>query len=73
MCLVFQLDSQQLPSDALSPTRALSAGANSDITLADLRGGGRSARHPLAVKAETWQEVRYLSFARTRMWVCGTC
>lgn len=47
---------------ALAPTPSPSctvpnAGGNSDITLNDLRGGARSARHPLAVKPQTWQEV----------------
>lgn len=41
-----------------SPSRTVpNAGGNSDITLNDLRGGARSARHPLAVKPQTWQEV----------------
>ena len=37
------------------------AGANSDISLADLRGQARAAAaknaHPLAVSPDTWQEV----------------
>ena len=33
------------------------AGANSDVTMSDLRGPGKHP-HPLAVKPETWQEVR---------------
>lgn len=40
------------------PPTPLAAGANSDITLADLRGQGKQARHPLAISQDTWQEVR---------------
>jgi hypothetical protein len=35
---------------------SLPAGANSDVTMSDLRGPGKHP-HPLAVKPETWQEV----------------
>lgn len=34
------------------------AGANSDVSMADLRGSGKHAHHPLNIKKETWQEVR---------------
>ncbi|EFN52450.1 hypothetical protein CHLNCDRAFT_54503 [Chlorella variabilis] len=42
-------------------------GANSDITMADLRGPGKHALHPLAIKQETWQEAarRYLTVLAT--------
>ncbi|PRW20556.1 methyl- -binding domain-containing 9 [Chlorella sorokiniana] len=56
-----------LVSGLFQDTAAAIVGANSDITLADLRGGGRSARHSLAVKPQTWQEVvrRYLTILAT--------
>ncbi|KAL4421600.1 hypothetical protein ABPG75_010891 [Micractinium tetrahymenae] len=41
-------------------------GANSDVSMADLRGAGRHA-HPLNIKKETWQEAarRYLTVLAT--------
>jgi hypothetical protein len=41
---------------AASRPQLLAAGANSDVTMSDLRGPGKHP-HPLAVKPETWQEV----------------
>ncbi|KAL4450242.1 hypothetical protein ABPG77_010911 [Micractinium sp. CCAP 211/92] len=42
-------------------------GANSDVSMADLRGGGKHAHHPLTIKKETWQEAarRYLTVLAT--------
>ena len=36
------------------------AGSNSDISLTDLKGAGKHTKHPLAIQADTWQEVRLL-------------
>ncbi len=40
------------------------AGANSDVTMADLRGPGKHSLHPLPLKPDTWQEVSIEGMAR---------